>query len=294
MKKINLALSCSNLFLLLFCVLNLLAQQPPKTFIYRQIDADTLKAYVFQPTTPGENHPAILLFHGGGFKFGDASWCFDRAKEFAENEVILAYDHKSLTTPRTGNGLCALAGWGFIAPSANFIAAFEPNDPRLGLTVDVAGQNVYKIFGELNSNNKGNDDAPSNKIYIRWADVQLWNAEALNETGNYPAAIAIINSIRQRARTSPNADGTMPAAGTLPDRDITSVSKDQIKTWLIQERRVELGFESQRFNDLKRWGLAKTFLTGLGKNFQDKNYLYPIPQGEIDKSGGTITQNTGY
>jgi len=50
----------------------------------------------------------------------------------------------------------------------------------------------------------------------------------------------------------------------------------------------------QRFNDLKRWGLAKSFLTGLGKNFQDKNYVYPIPQGEIDKSGGTITQNQDY
>lgn len=219
---------------------------------------------------------------------------FSVAKEFAENEVVFAYDHQSLTTPRTGNGLCALAGWGFIAPSPSFIAAFEPNDPRLGLTVDVAGQNVYKIFGELNSNNKGNDDAPSNKIYIRWADVQLWKAEALNETGDYPGAIAIINSIRQRARTSSNAGGTMPPAGTLPDRDVASVSKDQIRTWLIQERRVELGFESQRFNDLKRWGIAKAFLTGLGKNFQDKNYLYPIPQGEIDKSGGSITQNTGY
>jgi len=219
---------------------------------------------------------------------------FSVAKEFAENEVVFAYDHKPLTTPRTGNGLCALAGWGFIAPSPSFIAAFEPNDPRLGLTVDVAGQNVYKLFGELNSNNKGNDDAPSNKIYIRWADVQLWKAEALNETGDYPAAITIINSIRQRARTTPNVDGTMPPAGTLPDRDVTSVNKDQIRTWLIQERRVELGFESQRFNDLKRWGIAKAFLTGLGKNFQDKNYLYPIPQGEIDKSGGSITQNAGY
>ena len=64
--------------------------------------------------------------------------------------------------------------------------------------------------------------------------------------------------------------------------------------WLMHERRVELGFESQRFNDLKRWGIAKQVLTALGKNFQDFNYLYPIPQGEIDKSGGTITQNPGY
>ncbi len=219
---------------------------------------------------------------------------FSVSKEFAENEVIFSYDHQSLTTPRTGNGLCALAGWGFIAPSPNFISAFEPNDPRLGNTVDVTGQNVYKLFGEIGSGNKGNDDAPSNKIYIRWADVMLWKAEALNETGNYAAAIGIINSIRQRARLTVAADGSFPPAGTLPDRDVTSTSKDQVKEWLVQERRVELGFESQRFNDLKRWGIAKTFLTGLGKNFQDKNYLYPIPQGEIDKSGGSITQNTGY
>ncbi len=219
---------------------------------------------------------------------------FDISKEYAENEVIFAYDHQSLTTPRTGNGLCALAGWGFIAPSQNFIAAFELNDPRLSLTVDVPNQSVYKIFGELNANNKGNDDAASNKIYIRWADVLLWKAEALNETGSYAEAIAIINKIRERARLSPNAKGVVPPAGTLPDRDVSSTDKNQIKDWLVHERRVELGFESQRFNDLKRWGLAKSFLTGLGKNFQDKNYLYPIPQGEIDKSGGSITQNQGY
>ncbi len=219
---------------------------------------------------------------------------FSVSKEFAENEVIFAYDHKQSQIPANGNGLCALAGWGFIAPTTNFINAFEANDPRLEYTVDIASQNVYKLYGELNSGNKGNDDAPSNKIYIRWADVMLWKAEALNETGSYSAAIAIINNIRQRARLSITAAGTFPPAGTLPDRNIASTDKTQITNWLIQERRVELGFESQRFNDLKRWNLAKSFLTGLGKNFQDKNYLYPIPQGEIDKSGGSITQNPGY
>lgn len=219
---------------------------------------------------------------------------FSVAKEFAENEVIFAYDHESLATPRKGNGLCALLGWGFVAPSKNFLNAFEPNDPRLELTVNVADQNVYKILGELNGNNKGNDDAPSNKIYIRWADVLLWKAEALNETGAYSEAVEIINMIRKRARTTPFPNGSMPPADALPNRDVSSTSKEQIKDWLIHERRVELGFESQRFNDLKRWGIAKSFLTGLGKNFQDKNMVYPIPQGEIDKSGGSITQNPGY
>ncbi len=239
---------------------------------------------------------AITAMEGLGHYSLNANYFdnFSVAKEFAENEVIFAYDHRQATTPRTGNGLCALAGWGFIAPTPNFISAFESNDPRLGYTVDVAGQNVYKIFGELNSSNKGNDDAPSNKIYIRWADVLLWKAEALNETGSYPAAIALINKVRERARLTVTVTGGTAPAGTLPTRNLASTDKAQIKTWLVQERRVELGFESQRFNDLKRWKLAKPFLTGLGKNFQDKNYVFPIPQGEIDKSGGTITQNVGY
>ena len=217
---------------------------------------------------------------------------FDVTKEFAENEVIFAYDHQSLQTPTKGNGLCALAGWGFVAPEANFLEEFEANDPRLLYTVDAESKNVNKIFGTLDGDNKGNDDSPSNKIYIRLADVLLWKAEAYLETGNTSQAISIINNIRERARNSVTIDGTVPPSGTLPDRDVTSTNTDEVMNWLMHERRVELGFESQRFNDLKRWGKAKEVLGSYG--FQDINYLYPIPQGEIDKSGGTITQNTGY
>jgi hypothetical protein len=218
---------------------------------------------------------------------------FAVATEATETEVIFAYDHQSLQTPRKGNGLCAPLDWGFIAPTANFLNEFETDDPRLLLTVNVTDKAVYKLLGATNKSYIGNDDAPSNKIYIRFADVMLWKAEAYNETGSFAQAIAIINSIRQRARTSQTVAGTLPPAGTLPDRG-ASTDKAQIQAWLMHERRVELGFESQRFNDLKRWGIAKQVLTALGKNFQDFNYVYPIPQGEIDKSGGSITQNTGY
>ncbi len=219
---------------------------------------------------------------------------FAVAKEATENEVIFDYDHQSGQNPRKGNGICAPLDWGFIAPTNNLLAEFEANDPRLLYTVNVTDKAVYKLLGATNTVYRGNDDAPSNKIYIRLADVLLWKAEAYNETGNYSQAILIINSIRNRARTSVAADGTMPPAGTLPDRNVASVDKVQIKGWLMHERRVELGFESQRFNDLKRWGIAKAVLQALGKNFQDRNYLYPIPQSEIDKSGGIITQNPGY
>jgi tetratricopeptide (TPR) repeat protein len=219
---------------------------------------------------------------------------FDVTKEFAENEVIFAYDHQSGQTPRNGNGISAPLDWGFIAPTTAFLNAFEPNDPRLEYTVNVPQKAVYKLLGATNTTYKGNDDAPTNKIYIRFADALLWKAEAYNELGNYAQAIALINQIRTRARTTPRIDGTLPPAGTLPDRDGSVTDKAVIKGWLIQERRVELGFESARFNDLKRWKLAKQVLTAAGKNFGDVNYLYPIPQGEIDKSGGSITQNLGY
>jgi hypothetical protein len=174
--------------------------------------------------------------------------------EFTDNEVIFAYDHQSNQTPRKGNGICAPLDWGFFAPSTDFLNAFEANDPRKLYTVDVANKNVNKMLGTLNGVNKGNDDAPNNKIYIRYADVLLWKAEAYNETGNYTGAVAAINLVRARARTTITATGGTPPAGTLPDRP-ASTDKATIKGWLISERSLELVFDNQRMLDLKRWGI---------------------------------------
>ncbi|BAX79958.1 RagB/SusD family nutrient uptake outer membrane protein [Labilibaculum antarcticum] len=213
---------------------------------------------------------------------------FDASKEFNEDEVIFAYDHRSGETPNNTNGLGDVIGWGFFSPTDDFINAFEANDPRLLYTIDVPNKRASKIVG---STTELIDYG--NKVYIRYADVLLWKAEALNETGDYSGAVAIINQIRTRARTSPTADGSVIPVGTLENRG-SSTNPAEIKAWLMSERRVELGFESQRFNDLKRWGTAKTVLTALGRNYQDHNALYPIPQRDIDKSGGSITQNPGY
>jgi hypothetical protein len=218
---------------------------------------------------------------------------FSAEKEYTDNEVIFSYDHQFNQTPRNGNGICAPLGWGFFAPSIDFLNAFEANDPRKLYTVDAANQWVNKILGSTNGTYKGNDDAPTNKVYIRMADVLLWKAEAYNEIGSYSEAIAIINQIRARARNSVAVDGSFPPVGTLPDRP-ASTDKATIKSWLISERRVELGFESQRLQDLKRWGIAKTVLAAQGKNFEDRHYLYPIPQGEIDATAKRLTQNPGY
>ena len=301
------------------------ARREPKAAVYTQISADLAQAKTLLPNSkhsdPAERWRAskgavlalqakVALFNerwaevistvaeleGLNFYSLNANYfdSFAVASEGTETEVIFAYDHQSGQNPRKGNGLCAPLDWGFIAPTDNFLAEFEVNDPRLAYTVNVADKAVYKLLGATNRSYIGNDDAPSNKIYIRLADVLLWKAEAYNETGNHAGAIAIINAIRTRARTGVTVSGVLPPAGTLPDRNIASTDANQIAAWLMHERRVELGFESQRFNDLKRWGTAKQVLVALGKNFQDRNYLYPIPQGEIDKSGGSITQNPGY
>ena len=213
---------------------------------------------------------------------------FDADLEFTDDEVIFAYDHRSNESPNNTNGLRDVVGWGFFAPTYDFVAAFEPNDPRLlyTTTADPNNKASYKIRGSVADN-----PDYGNKIYIRYADVLLWKAEALLETGDLSGAVAIINQIRARARTSSTADGSAIPAGTLTDRGSSSNSTE-IKGWLMHERRVELGFESQRFNDLKRWGIAEAELSS--KGFQSKHNLYPIPQRDIDKSGGTITQNSGY
>jgi len=244
-----------------------------------------------------EKWPEVITFVAEletlGYYSLNANYFSSFNTEFTDNEVIFAYDHQSNQTPRKGNGICAPLDWGFFAPSTDFMNAFEPNDPRKLYTVDVANKNVSKMLGSLDGTNKGNDDAPNNKIYIRYADVLLWKAEAYLETGDNANAILYINKIRTRARTTVTATGGTVPVGSLLDRP-ASTDKPTIKAWLVSERRVELGFENQRMLDLKRWKIAKAVMTAQGKNFQDKHYLYPIPQTEIDASAGTLTQNPGY
>lgn len=219
---------------------------------------------------------------------------FSNSKKFNDQEVIFAYNHTQGTLPKNGNGIGSLLGWGFLAPSDDFVASFEANDPRLDYTVDVGNKLAYKLMGELNAANRGNGDSPTNKVLIRWADVLLWKAEAYLETGDYPQAIRLINEVRTRARNTQTVDGGKAPAGTLPDRDVQASDPGLIKNWLMQERRTELGFESHRFSDLRRWQVAEEVLKSMGKNFTAHHYFYPVPQREIDLSGGTISQNTGY
>jgi len=64
----------------------------PEALVYRTINSRELKAFVFSPPAASlparSNRPAVLLFHGGAWNLGDASWVFDRAKEFAARGIV--------------------------------------------------------------------------------------------------------------------------------------------------------------------------------------------------------------
>ena len=68
----------------------------------------------------------------------------------------------------------------------------------------------------------------------------------------------------------------------------------RLKIW--HERRVELGMEQHRWFDLLRTGRTAERMTAVGKtNFDaNKHLLLPLPQTEIDVSGGVLEQNPGY
>lgn len=119
-------------------------------------------------------------------------------------------------------------------------------------------------------------DGDNNWVVLRYADVLLMLAEALGESTE---SYTYINAVRSRAG--------LPA--------INSSNPGTFATKLLAERRVEFAFENQRWQDLLRFGVAKTVIAK-ALNIAEANVrlLYPIPQKEIDVSNGRIIQNPGF
>lgn len=197
-------------------------------------------------------------------------------------------------------------GWGFNVPSQELVNTFEEGDPRRLSTVIFAGtimpdgldlgapgyeqvnnyynMKTYQWLGERNDKGRnGNHGTWINDRLLRTADVVLMHAEAANELGQSTEALAKLEMVRARARNGNN--------NILPE--ITTTDKDELRLAIQQERRVELAMEHERYFDLVRWGLAEQKLGPLGW-VKGKNEVYPIPQVEIDLSGGSLTQNPGY
>lgn len=193
-------------------------------------------------------------------------------------------------------------GWGFNRPSDNLVSSYENGDPRREATVIYVGevlpdgsaqvQDNPEIIGER-YNQKAwvpahpglQDNGPGNIRVLRYADVLLLAAEALNENNNPTDALKYLNMVRKRARGTNNF--------ILPD--VTVTDKDQLRERIYKERRVELALEQHRWFDLLRWGRAASVMQAVGKNFvSGKHELLPIPQTEIDLTSGSMKQNPMY
>ncbi len=144
-----------------------------------------------------------------------------------------------------------------------------------------------------------------NTVLVRYADVLLWKAEALIELGREDEALPIINRIRTRAANSLTRLGgySIYNIGTYVSFD----SQEEARRALRWERRLELGLEGHRFFDLVRWGVAKETIDAyLAVEKTRKEYLrdaaftagkheyMPIPQQQINLSGGLYQQLPGY
>jgi len=145
-----------------------------------------------------------------------------------------------------------------------------------------------------------------NTVLIRYADVLLWKAEALIELGREDEALPIINRIRERAAASTDhlpGNYSIYNVGTYAG----FADQEEARRALRWERRLELGLEGHRFFDLVRWGVAKETIDEYldveqtrrsylsGANFQAGKHEYmPIPQQQINLSGGRYQQLPGY
>lgn len=202
----------------------------------------------------------------------------------------------------------------FYDPNDRMQNSFYKNrDPRLKLTIFTPGDtwaynpakgfnNTEKFKAEspsvnnlgirkyinltVNDGSGGPDGSSQDIVKLRYADVLLMYAEAKVEIGggstSDPDALKAVNQVRARPGIN------MPPK-TAP------LSRETIHN----ERRVELAFEGLRYYDIKRWKIAKQVLNGFKdpgnvvRKFEDRFYLWPIPQTEVDKMGMDF-QNPDY
>jgi starch-binding outer membrane protein, SusD/RagB family len=144
----------------------------------------------------------------------------------------------------------------------------------------------YKYSDQNSVNANGGNVTPqvcgTDFIIIRYADVLLLYAEALNQNDKTGEAYTYVNMVRDRSNMNPLTPG---------------LSSLDFLAQLKHERVVELAGELVRIEDLKRWGDYGPNSAVNDPNFETftvgRSELAPIPQSEIDLNNN-LTQNPGY
>lgn len=191
------------------------------------------------------------------------------------------------------SGLTTAANSGYNLGTLDLYRAFKKGDKRKdlmgtfinGKIKDSAHVQFYYYTRKFTDNPPTVSDGENNWIVIRFADVVLLYAEALNEQGKTDGAINQLNRIRVRA-------GLTGVAATL--------TRDQTRAAIKNERRLELCFEGHRWPDLVRWNDYLSVMTAFKNKYKvstmspnDYVKLFPIPNRER-VINPELTQNPGY
>lgn len=103
---------------------------------------------------------------------------------------------------------------------------------------------------------------------MRYANVLLMKAEALNEQGNTAQAIPLINEVRK-------VHGDMPA--------MTGTSQQAVRDQIMHERMIEFPLENWRWYDMRRWGITAQALSAAGRaGYDSSRAFYPVPLTELN------------
>jgi hypothetical protein len=129
-------------------------------------------------------------------------------------------------------------------------------------------------------------DEPINFKVLRYADVLLMQAEALNEQGQTSAAYPFINQVRARVHLAP-----LPAG----------LSQSEMRDRILHERLLELGLEQQRWLDLQRQNLLTEANLPVLRSHDGEFNLFtvgkgerlPIPTPEVNLNPN-VSQNPGW
>lgn len=177
------------------------------------------------------------------------------------------------------------------------------NAPTLDYRTDTQAFFYYlyrKFVGENNNELLDRSFGPIDLPLIRYADVLLMWAEALNELGDVGGAIAKVNEVRARAG--------IPGLQQVDDTKGTYVADQAAMVERIRnERRVEFPNEGINYFDELRWKTWKNTMFKAGSGVQqvwgqntvpytwggDYLYAWPIPAAEIERNPG-LEQNPGW
>ena len=160
-------------------------------------------------------------------------------------------------------------------------------------------------------------------VVIRYAEILLTYAEAMNELSALDAnAFDAVNQVRRRV-------GMPDLQNTDPSKPTYCATQDDLRQRIHNEWRVEFALEGgKRQWDIRRWGIAMEVMNkprlglkyslvesadaekedngiicilyqgdkqavGAETAYKEHNYVYPIPQSEIDLNKN-LKQNDGY